>query len=300
MHNHAHHNHHDHAKANLKSLRLVLIITSIYMLTELIGGYLTNSLALMADAGHMLGDVLSLALAFFAIRLTLKKAPVEKTFGYYRAEILAAFLNGLTLVLISGLIFYEAYHRLINVQNVHGSGMLIIAIGGLIVNIIGAKILHSGSGENINVKGAFLHIMADLLGSIGAIAAGALIYFFNWHISDPIISFVIAFLVLMSSFGIIKSTVDVLMESVPSNIDINEVREHLGEIEGVLDVHDLHIWCINTNTVTLSVHLVSEGQNQNEILCRAKELLKEHFDIEHSTIQIEPRGFQEDECIFQK
>ncbi len=295
---HHHHHNHIHDCSNLKNLKLVLILTAVYMIAEFIGGYFTNSLALMADAGHMLGDVISLAMAFGAIYLATKKTSVTKTFGYYRAEILAAFLNGLTLVLISAMIFYEAYHRLINIREVQGLTMLLIAFGGLVINIIGAKLLHSGAKENLNVKGAFLHILADLLGSIGAILAGCLIYFFNIYIADPIISFVIAGLILTSSIGIIKSTIDILMEGVPSNIDIKEVQEHLEEIENVKEVHDLHIWCINSNTVSLSVHLTADMENAHQILCSAKKLLKEHFDISHSTIQIEPINFEEDKCIF--
>src|SRR5574344_1224399 len=217
------------------------------MFAEFIGGYFTNSLALMADAGHMLGDTASLALSFVAIWFATKKAPVEKSFGYYRAEIIAAFINGLTLVLIAFLIIYEAYHRFASPQTVYAPVMLFIAIGGLIINIIGASILHSGSGENLNVKGAFIHVLSDLLGSIGAIVAGLLMYFYKWYIADPIISFVIAILVLNSSFGIIKSAFDILMEAVPEDIDISKVMTSIENINGVDNVHDLHIWCINAN-----------------------------------------------------
>ncbi|MCI1273086.1 MAG: cation diffusion facilitator family transporter [Clostridiaceae bacterium] len=296
---HIHHEHNYHTHKNLKRLSIVLVITIIYMFAEFIGGYFTNSLALTADAGHMLGDSGSLALSFAAIWLATKKAPIEKSFGYYRAEIIAAFLNGLTLVLIAALIMYEAYQRLMNVHHVFASGMLIISVGGLVVNIIGAYLLHKGSGENLNVKGAFLHIMADLLGSIGAITAGLLMYFFKWYLADPIISFVIAILVLSSSFGILKSAVDILMESVPSDIDIKEVQKSIENIENVQNVHDLHIWCINANTIALSVHLVTELTDYKEILSKTNEMLEHKFGIEHATIQIEPVDFHENTCAFE-
>lgn len=292
------HSHHIHSD-NLKKLFFVLLITVLYMFAEVVGGILTNSLALTADAGHMLGDSASLALSFVAIWLSSKKAPVQKSFGYYRAEIIAAFLNGLTLVLIAGLIIFEAYKRLMNIHQVLASGMLIVAFGGLIVNIIGAYLLHSGSHENLNVKGAFLHILADLLGSIGAIIAGLLMYFFHWYLADPIISFVIAVLVLYSSFGILKSTIEILMEAVPSWINIEDVQRSIENISNVSNVHDLHIWCINAKTIALSVHIVADLKFTDEILSATSEMLKEKFDIEHSTIQIEPIAFHENSCSFE-
>ncbi|MBP3925497.1 cation transporter [bacterium] len=300
MHEHNHHHHHDHChnNKNLKRLSIVFSVTALYMIAEFIGGYFTNSLALMADAGHMLGDTASLALSFGAIWLASRKAPLQKSFGYYRAEIIAAFLNGLALIIIAGMIFCEAFHRFQTVQTVDAPIMLLVALGGLIVNIIGVCVLHSGTKENLNVKGAFLHIIADLLGSIGAISAGILMAVFGWYIADPIISFVIAFLVLISSFGIIKSAFNILMESVPENIDIEEVKISLMNIEGVKSVHDLHIWCINSNTISLSVHIVKNKDFDGDLLSKIVCSLKENFEISHSTIQIEPENFPEDKCMF--
>lgn len=292
MGNHCKHHH----KHNSKNLLVVLILTTLYMVAEFLGGYFTNSLALTADAGHMLGDVGALALSFFAIWLSGRKAPTEKTYGYFRAEIFAAFINGVALVIIALTIIYEAYFRIIHPQKINSLIMMFIALGGLIVNIIGAYILHSQSKENLNIKGAFLHIIGDLLGSIGAIIAGILIYFGHFYIADPIISIIIAAFILYSSMNLINSAVQILMEAAPSNINIEEIKNAILEFEDVIDVHDLHIWSINSGNISLSVHIVSEFKNNEKILCKVNSLLKEKFNILHSTIQIEPKDFHEYNC----
>ncbi|MFA7659519.1 MAG: cation diffusion facilitator family transporter [Candidatus Gastranaerophilaceae bacterium] len=290
------HGHHHHEYNNKKSLLIVLFITAIYMVAEFLGGYFTNSLALTADAGHMLGDVGALGLSFFALWLASKKAPVEKTYGYYRAEIFAAFINGITLVFIALAIIYEAYYRITIAQKIDAVTMTIIAIGGLLVNIAGACVLRKGSKENLNVKGAFLHILGDLLGSIGAITAGILVYGWHIYIADPIVSIIIAILVLYSSINITNSAVQILMESAPKHIDIQGVNDSICEVEGILNVHDLHVWSINSSSVSLSVHIVAELSDYERILCEINRILKEKFNIHHSTIQIEPKDFHENKC----
>lgn len=296
-HHHGHcHEHHHNSHSNKKSLLLVLCITAFYMVAEFLGGYFSNSLALTADAGHMLSDVGALALSFFALWLSSKKAPIEKTYGYYRAEIFAALINGVTLIFIAGVIIYEAYERITMAQKIDAVTMMIIAFGGLLVNIIGAFILHKGSEENLNVKGAFLHVLGDLLGSIGAIIAGILVYGWHIYVADPIVSIIIALLVLYSSIHIINSAVHILMESAPKHIDIQGVKDSISEIEGVENVHDLHIWSINPSLVSLSVHVVAEMANYEKILCDINDMLKKKFNIEHSTIQIEPKDFHENGC----
>lgn len=298
-HNHCeehNHNHHNHCENNSKSLLIVLCITTLYMLAEFVGGIYTNSLALTADAGHMLGDVGALGLSFFAIWLTSRKAPIEKTYGYYRAEIFAAFINGVALIFIALGIIYEAYIRITMAQKINAVTMIIIAFGGLIVNIVGAAILHSGSKANLNIKGAFLHIIGDLLGSIGAITAGVMVYGWNIYIADPIVSIIIAILVLYSSINITNSAVHILMESAPKHIDVLELKNAIREINGVKDVHDLHIWSIGTSSVSLSVHIVADIQDNQTILCEVNSLLQEKFNILHSTIQIEPDDFHENGC----
>lgn len=282
--------------SNKKSLLLVLVVTAFYMVAEFLGGYFSNSLALTADAGHMLSDVGALALSFFAIWLSGKKAPIEKTFGYYRAEIFAALINGVTLIFIAFVIIHEAYERINMLQKIDAVTMMVIATGGLIVNIIGAWVLHKGSKENINVKGAFLHVIGDLLGSIGAIIAGILIYGWQFYIADPIISVVIAILIIYSSARITNSAIQILMESAPKHIDINGVKDTISSIAGVNNVHDLHIWSINSSSVSLSVHIVAEINDYERILCEINTILKEQFNIEHSTIQIEPKDFHENIC----
>lgn len=290
-HNHAH-------GGNSKALLIVLVITALYMIAEFAGGLYSNSLALLADAGHMLGDVAALALSYFAIWLSTKKSSPQKTFGYLRAEIFAALINGVSLVVISFFIIHEAYLRMVSPPEVKSFVMIIVATGGLIVNIIGATILHKGSKENLNIKGAFLHILGDLLGSIGAILAGVLIYFWQIYISDPIISIVIALLVLYSAGKLTNSAVHILMESAPVHIDIDKVEDSIKNVEGVINVHDLHVWNIDSKNISLSVHIVAENIHCERILTEINSILQNDFHICHSTIQIEPKGFHEPNCPF--
>jgi len=297
-HEHCEHHHHHHEHNNSKSLLIVLFITAFYMVAEFLGGYFTNSLALTADAGHMLGDTASLALSFFALWLTSQKASIEKTYGYYRAEIFAALINGVTLIFIAFTILYEAYQRITIAQHIDAVTMTIIAFGGLIVNIVGAYILHSGSKENLNIKGAFFHILGDLLGSIGAIVAGVLVYGWHLYMADTIVSIIIAILVLYSSINITNAAVRILMEVAPENINIDEVKDSICAIDGVNNLHDLHVWNINSQFVSLSVHIVAKKEDNERLLCEINALLKEKFEIKHSTIQIEPDDFHEKDCPF--
>lgn len=292
---HCHNHNHEHNNG-FKGLLVVLIVTTFYMIAEFLGGLYTNSLALTADAGHMLGDVGALALSFFALWLSKKTAPVEKTYGYYRAEIFAAFINGIALVAIALTIIYEAYFRIIMAQQINSLVMIVIAFGGLIVNIIGALMLHKGSRESLNIKGAFLHIIGDLLGSIGAIAAGIAIYFWHFYLADPIISVVIAIFVLYSSINLTNSAVQILMEASPKHINVEEIKQEILKLEDIKDVHDLHVWSINSNNVSLSVHVVADFVNNEKILCEVNELLMHKFNILHSTVQIEPECFHEYAC----
>lgn len=295
-HSHSQHCHeHNHNKSSSKLL-IILVLTSIYMVAEFLGGFYTNSLALTADAGHMLGDVGSLILSYFAIWLASRPATPGKTFGYFRAEIFAAFLNGIALVAIALVIIYEAYQRMMAPPEIKSFTMIIIATGGLIVNIIGVLILHHGSNENLNIKGAFLHIIGDLLGSIGAIFSGILIYKWHLYLADPIISVVIAGLVLYSSISLTKSAAQVLMEFSPSHINPQDVKNEITKLDNVIEVHDLHIWSIDSQKVSVSVHIVAKLEHSKQILCDVDNLLKTEFNISHSTIQIEPEDFHESGC----
>ena len=285
-------------KHNSKNLLVVFVLTVLYMIAEYLGGLYTNSLALIADAGHMLGDVGALGLSFFALWISKKPAPIDRTFGYFRAEIIAAFINGIALVAIAVAIFFEAYSRIIYIQKVSPLIMIFIATGGLIVNIIGVFMLHQGSKENLNIKGAFLHIIGDLLGSIGAIIAGLLIYYKDFYLADPIISIIIASFVLYSSINLILSTLQIFMEAAPKHIDIKKIKEQILNINNVEAIHDLHVWSISSNYISLSVHVVSNFQNNEQILHEINNLLIEKFNILHSTIQIEPKDFHEHCCPF--
>ncbi|MCM3784072.1 cation diffusion facilitator family transporter [Neobacillus mesonae] len=293
-HDHHHHNsghHHSHIHTNNKKALLIsfLLITA-FMVIEVIGGFITQSLALIADAGHMLSDAIALALALFAFKFGEKAASSSKTYGYRRFEIIAAFLNGITLIVISLSIIWEAFNRFSAPPEVASTGMLLIAFIGLIINIIVALVLMGGGDVkgNLNLRGAFLHVLGDLLGSVGAIAAGLLMLFFGWSIADPIASILVAVLILVSGFRVTKDSLHVLMEGNPDSIDIDEVRSQLLELPNVSHLHDLHSWSITSDFPALTVHLVvTEPADRDEILRQAKDLLKNTFNIQHSTIQIE-------------
>lgn len=273
---------------------LTLILAAGYMVAEIVGGLLSNSLALLADAGHMFSDVASLALSVFAIWIADRPAGSQRTFGYYRAEILAALVNGATLVAVSIFIVYEAWHRFSDPPEVQGGLMMWIAVGGLVVNLFGLAVLHGGKDDSLNVRGAWLHVMSDTLGSVAAIVAGLLIQNFGWYIADPIISAVISLLVVVSAWRLLSDSVRVLMQAAPMNVDVPEMEAALIEIPGVVEVHDLHVWTITSGMDSVSCHIVSDGSfAYDKVLQSVREVVIERFSIDHVTIQIEPEGFQE-------
>ena len=240
---------HDHTHgANKKTLLISFIIITTYMVIEAIGGFLTNSLALLADAGHMLSDSISLGVGLLAFILGEKAADYSKTYGYKRFEILAAVFNGVTLVLIAIYIFYEAYQRFTDPPEVASTGMLIIATIGLLINILVAWLLMRGGDtkENLNIRAAFLHVLGDLLGSVGAIIAALMIIFFNWGWADPLASVIVAVLVLISGWRVTKESIHVLMEGTPKNVEIDAVIKTIESIPGVNNMHDLHVWSITS------------------------------------------------------
>ena len=288
-HSHAHH-------ANQKALLISFFLILSFLVVEIIGGILTNSLALISDAGHMLSDAAALGLSLLALKMGEKQASEMKTYGYKRFEILAALLNGVTLLLISVYIFYEAYHRFFDPPKVMSFGMLTVAGIGLIVNVLAAWILMKGDrSENLNLRSAFLHVLGDLLGSAGAIVAGLLILLFDWNIADPIVSVLVSVLVLISGWRVTKESVHILMEGRPVHIDLQEVKNKLLSLSGVTSVHDLHIWSITSGFPALSCHLVVDSRiDRDHVLHEAKAMLQKHFGIQHSTIQIE--GEQMKKC----
>ncbi|MCI1589975.1 cation diffusion facilitator family transporter [Heyndrickxia oleronia] len=294
---HGHHHGHSHfvetREGNKKGLIIALMITAGIMLLEFFGGLVTNSLALLSDAGHMLSDTSSLILSLFAIWFAQRPASRNKTYGFYRFEILAALFNGLTLFIISGIIVWEAYGRFFEPPTVASGSMMVIAAIGLIANLISAwsLIRKSDIKNNVNLRSAYLHILGDALGSVGAIIAGALMLLFDWYIADPIISVIVALLILKSAWGVIKQSIHILMEGTPITIDQSEVESYLKQINGVINVHDLHIWTITSGLDSLSCHLlVEEHADTQEILQRAIDLIKDKFQIEHTTIQIETKS----------
>ncbi|MFC5464202.1 cation diffusion facilitator family transporter [Lederbergia graminis] len=301
------HNHgHDHTHgANKKVLLISFIIITLYMTVEAIGGLLTNSLALLADAGHMLSDSISLGIALIAFSLAEKAANYSKTYGYKRFEILAAVLNGVTLIIIAIYIFYEAIGRFRNPPEVASTGMLIIAIIGLLVNIIVAWIMMRGGDveENLNMRGAYLHVISDMLGSIGAIIAALLILFFGWGWADPLASVIVAVLVLRSGYLVTKSGLHVLMEGTPHNVDVEEVINIIKNTKGIQGVHDLHVWSITSGLNALSCHAVVANEMtiaESEQLLRQIEHDLEHNNIHHMTIQLETSDHLHDNSILCK
>ena len=289
--------HHDHQhgentrKGNRRALAFVLALTASFTVVEIIGGLLTGSLALLADAGHMLSDNFSLGLALFAAWLAGRPATPEKSFGYRRAEILAALVNGMTLVAVSIWVFVEAYSRLMEPTEVLGTPMLAVAALGLLVNAAGAMILYRAGGESLNVEGAMRHVLADALGSVGAMVAAAVIILTGWRYADPLISIAIGLLILGSSWKLLRDSTNILLEATPSNLNAEEVGRKMAAAEGVVEVHDLHIWTITSGFPALSAHVLV-GRNE-DCHTRRRELeaiLAREFDISHTTLQVDHVG----------
>jgi cobalt-zinc-cadmium efflux system protein len=292
MHDHAGHDHahggaHDHAAhSSIRRLRVALALTATFLVVEVIGGVLSNSLALIADAGHMLTDVAALALSLFVAWFTRQPTTPQKSYGYLRWEILAAFLNGSVLLLISAGIIVESLVRIRTPEPVGGL-MLWVAVAGLITNVISARILHGGSHDNLNVRGAYLHVLGDLLGSVGVVVAAIVIRYTGWLLADPIASFVTTALIIRGAWSLVKESVDILLESVPKHISIGAVRTQLEAIPGIESVHDLHIWSVNPRMVAMSAHaIVRDASAQQHVLEHVHDAMG-LFGIGHVTVQIE-------------
>lgn len=265
------------------------------MILEFVGGLLTNSLALLSDSAHMLSDTAAIALSLAAFWFAARPPSANKSYGYYRFEILAALFNGLTLFVMAGFIVFEAYERFIDPPEVAGGTMMVIALVGLAANLISAWSLMRKSDikGNINVRSAYLHILGDALGSVGAILAGLLMLLFDWYIADPIISVIVTLLILRSAWQVVNHTIHILMEGTPAAIDAREVEETLLAIRGVKDLHDLHIWTITSGLDSLSCHLIIEDdQDCQVVLQEAIRRIEERFRIQHTTIQIEKSQLQ--------
>jgi cobalt-zinc-cadmium efflux system protein len=267
---------------------LVLAITAFFMVVEFIGGWLSNSLALMADAGHMLSDVAALGLSAFALWFSRRPATPDKTYGYMRIEILAALANGATLIIIAAVIIWQAFVRFREPQDVQGFLMLAVAAGGLVVNIIAALLLHSSADHNLNLRGAYLHVLGDLLGSVGAIAAAVIILISGWMPADPLISVLVALLILFGAGRLVRESVVVLLEAVPRHIDANAVNRAIMNIPGVEAVHDLHIWTLTSGVLAMSGHaVIRDPARHQETIGAVHDAMHREFGISHVTIQIE-------------
>lgn len=271
-----------------RALRTAFLISFAFLIIEAIGGLAAGSLALLADAGHMLTDVSSLGLALLANWLSSKPISPRRSYGWHRMEILAAFLNGLALIVLSLFIGIEAAHRFQSPTPVKGGLMLVVAVAGLAANLVSGAILFRAREENLNVKAAFMHVAADTLGSVGALVAAVLISTRGWMLADPIISIVISLLVLISSWTLIKESASILLQCAPSDLDSGAVAEDILAVPSIAQTHDLHIWTMTSGYVVLTTHVVlAEDADGDEVLHTLNEMLEQKWDIHHTTVQIE-------------
>ncbi|MGO9059159.1 MAG: cation diffusion facilitator family transporter [Candidatus Binataceae bacterium] len=277
-------------RADARRLRIVLIVTAAYFVTELIGGYYTNSLALFSDAVHLLTDLAAIVLSLFALWISARPAQAGKTYGYLRAEILGALLNGLFLWVLVAFLFFEAIRRIHEPEQVGGLGVMAVAAVGLLVNSFSAWFTYQGgesSGRGMALRAAFLHVVSDLVGSLGVLVAGALIYFTHWHPADSLVSMFIGLLVLYGSWGLIREGVDILMEAVPGHINLDELRQELLAVTGTEEVHDLHVWCLTAREYALSAHAVVNERADSDQVLSDMSLVLARFNIHHMTVQLE-------------
>ena len=290
--------HHEHAhghgigvkrEGNASALRWAFGITTVILVAEAVGGWLTNSLALLSDAGHMLSDAASLGLSLLAIHFAQKPASASKSYGYRRLEILAALANGVALFVIAVAISWEAAHRLFAPPPVASLPMMGIAGIGLAANLASAWVLlHQGDvKDNLNLRSAYLHVLGDALGSVGALLAGALMYFYDWYIADPIVSVAVALLILRGAWGVVSQSLHILMEGTPAGSNIEAMIASLETIPGVCNVHDVHVWTVTSGYDVFSCHLVvDKGTNITKVVATGAELLERQFGIRHTTIQV--------------
>jgi cobalt-zinc-cadmium efflux system protein len=297
-HDHGHEHGHDHSHDHGDSVRrlwIALSLTGVFLIAEVVGGLLSNSLALLADAGHMLTDVGALALSLFVAWFSRRPETDRRTYGYLRLEILAAFINGATLILLSAWILVEALLRFRTPEPISGGLMLVVAVIGLLVNVAAAWTLHPSQGGSLNIRGAYLHVLSDLLGSVGTVSAALLVRYVGWLAADPIASVFVTLLILRSAWRLVRESVDVLLESTPAHISLGAVRAQLEAIPGVESVHDLHVWTVTSNHIAMSAHaIVREPERQQHVLEHALDAMR-LFGIHHVTIQLEQQEMYERE-----
>ncbi|MFQ5880774.1 MAG: cation diffusion facilitator family transporter [Dehalococcoidia bacterium] len=278
-----------------RALSIAFLITVLFLLLEVVGGILTNSLALIADAGHMASDVGALALSFAAAWLAGRPVTHRRTYGYYRAEILAAAANGLTLLAVVGYVTWTASHRFFHPPEVNSAPMLAVAVAGLLANLAAAYVLSRHRGSSLNVRSAFLHVLGDALASVAAVAAGIIMLTSGQFIADPIFSVAIAALILIAAWRLLRESANVLLEATPPGLDIPGIQRVLLEIDGVLGIHDLHVWTVTSSFPALSAHMeTDDSYNQHDILVSVRRALAARFGIQHATIQLETHSLHEE------
>ena len=290
MNNHVHPETNHHNDDSSRGLKIALIIVAVVMAIEIFGGILSRSLALLGDAGHMLVDALALALSLIALNLAKKPATTTRTYGFHRSEILAALANGVTLVLVAVYIFYEAYQRFRTPPTVRTTIMLAVAVTGLAANLVTMRLLHRARHSNLNVRAAFFHVLGDTLSSVGVIAGGVIITVTGWKIVDPIIAVMIGIIILWGAVGLVRESVDILLETVPKHISLEKVTEVIKGVKGVVELHDLHIWTITSGIYALSTHILIQDQmlsRAGEITTAINRELAQKFNITHTTFQLE-------------
>ena len=289
-HTHTHSHLRDAAKQTTSRLSLSLVLTLAFVVVEAAAGYFANSLALLTDAAHNLTDVIALGLSWFAIRITSQPANARKTYGYHRAGILVALLNSTTLVLIAIGIFYEAFRRFSAPSEVQSSVLIGVGLIAVVINLITALLVHRGSESDLNLRSAFVHLMGDVISTVGAVIAGIIIFFTGANWLDPLVSVLIGFLILYNAWGILRETVDILLESTPRDLDIKKMVSEITELDGVLGVHDLHVWSLTQNLRTMSAHILTEDISVSagaKIQGRINELVYHRYNISHATLQLE-------------
>lgn len=279
-----------HHESDRRRVQIALVLTGLFMLVEVAGGLISGSLALLADAGHMLTDTMALALAAVAFRVSTRPADAKRSYGYHRFQILAAFVNGLTLTGIVVWILFEAISRFMAPPAVMGGLMLVVACAGLLVNVAAFLILHGGDQDNMNLRGAALHVMGDLLGSVAAIAAAVVIIFTGWMPIDPLLSIVVAALILRSAWDLLKRSAHVLLEGAPDWLDVTQMQERINAaVPSILSIHHVHVWGLTLQRVMLTMHIcvAGDGIDQTLVVRQVKKILKDEFGIDHSTIEVE-------------
>lgn len=287
------HDHHDADEGNLRRVMIALVLTGAFMVVEVIGGILSGSLALLADAGHMLTDTMALALAAMAFHVSKRPPDGQLTFGYQRFQVLAAFVNGLSLLAIVGWILVEAIDRFFHPHEVLGATMLVVAAAGLVVNLISFAVLHSGDQDNLNIRGAVVHVAGDLLGSVAAIIAALVIIYTGWTPIDPILSVAVAALILKSAWSLVKRSAHILLEGAPEWLDVAAMQDRIvANVAGVNEIHHVHIWGLTPQKLMLTMHMSMSDSvvSQSDVVVGVKKFLHDEYGIGHATIEVDVDG----------